>query len=124
MSLPPLNPALFHLDSDHLWLMHCAEGPVSRSVARLVRSFLHKELWPWEMDWQEDFLGVPEALRMEAARLVAIAPSSRTISLSNARMRLSRSPSRVSCSCSMRRTAICSRSAVKCVCCALARPRW
>jgi selenocysteine lyase/cysteine desulfurase len=75
MSLPPLNPALFHLDTDHLWLMHCAEGPVPRSVVRLVRGFLHKELWPWEMDWQEDFLGIPEALRAEAARLVGGEPA-------------------------------------------------
>ena len=70
MSLPPLNPALLHLDSDHLWLMHCADGPVPRSVVRLVRGFLHKELWPWELSWEEDFLGLPEALRLEAARLV------------------------------------------------------
>jgi len=70
VSLPPLNPALFHLDSDHLWLMHCADGPVSRSVVRLVRGFLHKELWPWELGWEDEFLGIPAALRQEAARLV------------------------------------------------------
>jgi len=75
VSIPPLNPALLHLDSDHLWLMHCADGPVSRSVVRLVRAFLHKELWPWELDWQAEFLGVPEALRQEAARLVGADPA-------------------------------------------------
>ncbi|MGA2083581.1 MAG: aminotransferase class V-fold PLP-dependent enzyme [Holophaga sp.] len=70
MILPPLNPALLHLDSDHLWLMHCVDGPVPRSVVRMVRGFLHKELWPWELDFQGEFLGVPEALRQEAAKLV------------------------------------------------------
>jgi selenocysteine lyase/cysteine desulfurase len=70
VSLPPINPALLHLDSDHLWLMHCADGPVPRSVAHLVRRFLHKELWPWELQWEEEFLGIPEALRQEAARLL------------------------------------------------------
>ena len=75
MSLPPLNPALFHLDSDHLWLMHCADGPVPRSVVRLVRGFLHKELWPWELGWEEEFLGIPEATRQEAARLVGGDPA-------------------------------------------------
>jgi selenocysteine lyase/cysteine desulfurase len=70
MIIPPLNPALLHLDTDHLWLMHCADGPVSRSVVRLVRGFLHKELWPWELNWEEEVLGIPEALRLEAAKLV------------------------------------------------------
>jgi selenocysteine lyase/cysteine desulfurase len=70
LNLPPLNPALFHLDTDHLWLMHCADGPVPRSVVRAERAFLHKELWPWEMDLREDFLGLPEALRVECARVV------------------------------------------------------
>ncbi|BDU78759.1 aminotransferase class V-fold PLP-dependent enzyme [Mesoterricola sediminis] len=70
MTLPPLNPALLHLDPDHLWLMHCSEGPVPRSVVRAVRAHLHKELWPWECQWREDFLGIPDALRAEAARLV------------------------------------------------------
>jgi cysteine desulfurase / selenocysteine lyase len=71
---PPLNPALFHLDADHLWLQHCSEGPVPRSVVRSVRAYLHKELWPWELRWNEDYLGIPEALRVEAARLVGGEP--------------------------------------------------
>ena len=70
MILPPLNPALLHVDSDHLWLMHCSEGPVPRALVREVRAFLHKELWPWEMRFREDCLGVPQALRLEAARIV------------------------------------------------------
>jgi selenocysteine lyase/cysteine desulfurase len=70
MNQPPLNPALFNLDTDHLWLMHCADGPVPRSVVRMERAFLHKELWPWELDWQEDVLGLAQTLREECARIV------------------------------------------------------
>lgn len=68
--VPPLNPALFHFDPDHLWLMHCADGPVPRAVSRAVQDFLLKEHWPWQLRWQEDFLGLPQALREAAARLV------------------------------------------------------
>lgn len=70
MNAPPLNPALFHLDEDHLWVMHCAEGPVPRAAMRAVRVFMQKELRPWEMRWEEDFLGIPAALRAEAAALL------------------------------------------------------
>lgn len=67
---PVLNPALLHLDADHLWLMHCADGPVLRAVNRAVRAFLRQELWPWGLDWEGEFLGIPAALRQEAARLI------------------------------------------------------
>jgi selenocysteine lyase/cysteine desulfurase len=70
MTTPPLNPALFHLDEHHLWVMHCAEGPVPRAGMRAVRAFMQKELQPWEMGWEEDFLGLPAAVRAEAAALV------------------------------------------------------
>ena len=70
MNTPPLNPALFHLDKDHLWVMHCAEGPVPRAGMRAVRAFMQKELQPWEMGWDEDFQGIPAALRREAAALI------------------------------------------------------
>ena len=70
MSAPPLNPALFHLDEHHLWVMHCAEGPVPRAAMRAVRAFMVKELRPWEMRWEEDFQGIPTALRAEAAALL------------------------------------------------------
>jgi len=70
MNAPPLNPALFHLDKDHLWVMHCAEGPVPRAGMRAVRAFMQKELRPWEMGWDEDFQGIPAALRREAAALI------------------------------------------------------
>lgn len=68
--MPPLNPALFSLDRDHLWVMHCSEGPIPRAALRSARSFLHKELEPWDLKWKEDFLGLPEATRREGARLM------------------------------------------------------
>jgi selenocysteine lyase/cysteine desulfurase len=70
MSTPPLNPALFHLDEEHLWVMHCAEGPVPHAALRALQAFLPKELQPWEMRWEEDFQGIPAALRAEAATLL------------------------------------------------------
>jgi selenocysteine lyase/cysteine desulfurase len=70
MSSPPLDPAHFHLDEDHLWVMHCAEGPVPHGAMGAARAFLDKELRPWEMRWEEDFLGIPAALRAEAATLL------------------------------------------------------
>ena len=70
MTSPPLNPALFHLDPGHLWIMHCSEGPVPRAALRAVRAFMHKELRPWEVRWEEDFQGLPAAVRAEAATLL------------------------------------------------------
>jgi selenocysteine lyase/cysteine desulfurase len=67
---PPLNPALFHLDEAHLWAMHCAEGPVPRAGVRAVRAFMLKELQPWSVRWEEDFRGLPAAVRQEAAALL------------------------------------------------------
>ena len=65
-----LNPALFHLDPDITWVMHCAEGPVPRAGMRASRSWMQKELRPWTVSWQEDALGIPRALRAEAAKLL------------------------------------------------------
>jgi selenocysteine lyase/cysteine desulfurase len=70
MSHPPLDPALFHLDGDHLWVMHCAEGQVPRAALQAAQAFLAKEARPWEMRWEEDFQGIPAALRAEAATLL------------------------------------------------------
>ncbi len=70
MTAAPLNPALFHLDDDHLWVMHCSEGPVPRATMRAVRGLMQKELRPWEVRWEDDFLGLPAAVRAEAADLV------------------------------------------------------
>lgn len=66
----PLNPALFHLDPQSTWVMHCAEGPVPRSAMRAVRAFMFKELQPWKVDFKADFLGLPAAVRREAARIL------------------------------------------------------
>ena len=74
MNAPPLNPALFHLDADHLWVMHCAEGPVPRAALRAVRAFMHKELRPWEMGFEADFVGLTAAVRAEAALLLGGRP--------------------------------------------------
>jgi cysteine desulfurase / selenocysteine lyase len=70
MTAAPLNPALFHLDPDHLWLSHCSDGPVPRSVGRGVLDLLHKEQWPWQLRWNEDFLGLPRTVREAVARVV------------------------------------------------------
>jgi len=70
MSAPPLNPGLFHLDPFHLWVMHCSEGPVPRSVVKGVRDWLHKELWPWEVQWKEDALAIPEMVRQAAGAVL------------------------------------------------------
>jgi selenocysteine lyase/cysteine desulfurase len=80
MSTPPLNPALFSLDPEHLWLMHCSEGPMPRSALRACRAFLYKELQPWDLKWKEDFLGLPERCKAKAAGMLGA--SSRDISLS------------------------------------------
>ena len=68
--IPPLSPALFDLDPSILWIMHCGEEPVPLASARAIAGFLKKELHPWEMDFQEDFLGLPAQVRAEAAKLV------------------------------------------------------
>ncbi|WP_243302450.1 aminotransferase class V-fold PLP-dependent enzyme [Geothrix oryzisoli] len=85
MSAPPLNPALFHLDREHLWVMHCSEGPVPRAAIRAVRAFLQKELRPWDVRWEEDFQGIPAATREAAAALlggraedISLSPSTST----------------------------------------------
>lgn len=79
MATPPLNPALFSFDEHHLWLMHCSEGPMPRPTLRAVRAFLYKELMPWELRWKEDFLGLPERTRAEAARLLGAEASDLTL---------------------------------------------
>ena len=66
----PLDPSLFDLDPHRLWVMHCAEGPVPRAAAEAIRAFLDKELHPWDMDFQADFLGLPAQVRNEAAALI------------------------------------------------------
>jgi cysteine desulfurase/selenocysteine lyase len=50
--------------------MHCAEGPVPRAAMRAVRAFMFKELQPWKVDFKADFIGLPAAVRREAARIL------------------------------------------------------
>ncbi|HJV21204.1 MAG TPA: aminotransferase class V-fold PLP-dependent enzyme [Holophagaceae bacterium] len=73
MPTPPLNPALFSLDPDHLWLMHCSEGPMPRSALRACRAFLYKELQPWDLKWKEDFIGGPDRCKAQAAKVIGAA---------------------------------------------------
>ena len=80
MNAPPLNPALFHLDREHLWVMHCSEGPVPRAAVRAVRAFMQKELRPWGVRWEEDFQGIPAASRAEAAALLGGRPEDISLS--------------------------------------------
>lgn len=67
---PPLPFDAFDLDPRILWVMHCAEGPVPRAAAQAVRNLLPRETRPWNMRWEEDFLGLPEATRQQAARFL------------------------------------------------------
>ena len=66
---PPLAPDHFDTD-DTLWVMHCAEGPIPKSAADRVRELLTKELKPWRMAWESDFVGIPLRVKKEAARLL------------------------------------------------------
>jgi selenocysteine lyase/cysteine desulfurase len=52
--------------------MHCADGPVPRPVAKAVQDTLQKEFRPWDLRWNEDFLGIPRTLREEAARVLGV----------------------------------------------------
>lgn len=72
---PPLDPARLELDADVLWVLHCAEGPIPRSAADAVRSFLDRELRPWTLRWDEDLEGIPAATRCAAARVLGGVPS-------------------------------------------------
>jgi selenocysteine lyase/cysteine desulfurase len=67
---PPLPLDAFDLDPEILWIMHCSEGPVPRAAAQAVRKFLPRETRPWNMRWEEDFLGLPNATGHQAARLL------------------------------------------------------
>lgn len=50
-------------------MMHCAEGPIPRAGAQAVGDFLQRETRPWELRWEEDFQGIPQATRNLGARL-------------------------------------------------------
>ena len=69
---PPLDPSLFDLDADRLWVMHCSEGPVPKASLEAVQAFLPKESQPWKLRWAEDFLAIPESTKREAAKLLGV----------------------------------------------------
>ncbi len=66
---PPLDPGLFDLE-DRLWLAHCMEGPMPRVAGEVIAQIIQKEIRPWEMHWEEDFLGIQARLRQACAELV------------------------------------------------------
>jgi len=68
----PLDPSLFELDGNRLWVMHCSEGPVPKASLEAVQGFLPKEAQPWKLRWAEDFLEIPEATKREAAKLMGV----------------------------------------------------
>jgi selenocysteine lyase/cysteine desulfurase len=72
---PPLPRQLFDLDPALLWVMHCAEGPVPRASVEAATGFLVKESQPWKMAWNEDFQGLPVAVKEQAAALVGADPA-------------------------------------------------
>ncbi len=66
----PLARELFELDDEHLWIQHCAEGPLPKAAAEAVRQFLERETQPFKLRWVEDFQGIPRRLRQLGARLL------------------------------------------------------
>ncbi|MDX2004278.1 MAG: aminotransferase class V-fold PLP-dependent enzyme [Meiothermus sp.] len=71
---PPLDSSLFDLEG-RLWLAHCMEGPMTRAAGEALAQVVRKELRPWEMRWEEDFLGVQAQLRQACAELLKADPS-------------------------------------------------
>lgn len=69
---PPLDPSLFELDRDRLWVMHCSEGPVPKASLEAVQRFLPKESQPWKLRWTEDFIEIPDATKRETAKLLGV----------------------------------------------------
>jgi cysteine desulfurase / selenocysteine lyase len=68
---PPLEPALFELE-DRLWLAHCMEGPMPKAAGEAIAAIVRKEIRPWEMRWEEDFLGIQAQLRRTCTQLVGV----------------------------------------------------
>lgn len=69
----PIPRESFELE-DVLWLMHCAEGPVPLSSSAAIKDFLEREIKPWDLSWEDDFLGLPRRLKEAGARLVGGRP--------------------------------------------------
>lgn len=72
--IPPLEPSLFDLE-DRLWLGHCMEGPMPRAAADALALIIQKELRPWEMAWETDFLGTHARFRQACAELAGVEAS-------------------------------------------------
>lgn len=70
MGLPPLNPGLFNLAADHLWVSHCSQGPVPAASVRAIQDWLGRELRPWKVRWNEDAVGLPAAVRKACAQVI------------------------------------------------------
>jgi len=66
---PPLPENLFEMDG-LLWLSHCMDGPTPRAAAESLARVVRKEICPWEMDWESDFLSTQNDLRAACASLV------------------------------------------------------
>lgn len=70
--MPLIDPALFDMPSDLLWLSHCKDGPMPNAANQIVQSLLLSERRPWELRWQEDFLDVQQRLRQHGAALFGV----------------------------------------------------
>ena len=77
----PLDPSLFDLRPEVLWVMHCAVGPVPRACAQAVRERLEKEQRPWEVRSPEWEL-LPARVRSLAPRVIGGDPSDLTFTAS------------------------------------------
>ncbi|HNX94460.1 MAG TPA: aminotransferase class V-fold PLP-dependent enzyme [Holophaga sp.] len=78
---PVLDPDLFDL-GEHLWIMHCAKGPAPRAAYEATRDFLEREIHPWALDLVNEWAGIPDGLRSEAAAILGARPTDITISAS------------------------------------------
>ena len=55
---------------DILWLSHCMDGPMPRTAAKASARMLRKEIRPWDMGWDSDFLAIQTELRAACAHMV------------------------------------------------------
>ena len=69
MTSAPLPAALFDFQ-DHLWVLHCAKGPAPQEAVTALSALLSKELHPWDLDMASEWAGIPEGLRLEAAKVI------------------------------------------------------
>lgn len=70
---PLIDPALFDMPPDLLWLSHCKDGPMPRAASDAALALIQAERRPWELRWQEDFLDVQQRLRERGAALLGVA---------------------------------------------------